>query len=204
MNAITSNGELSVHKSRQCIMKSAGLVDLRPASVDRVDSVFDLFHPVVAFQFWRYEFAAFAIRCEGSNTRVAFRSPSDWEPRNLCSVVVGSDWGVVARGQGGFEFDSEGDVVGVHSEVPFRVGSWCFALRNSLRVTHMSHACLGTSSQVLHVSGSNVHVFSNATIPPNLARVRVETCAKHGANITQNGDSARTVATVANCWGVAA
>jgi hypothetical protein len=129
--------------------------------------------------------------------------------------VVGSDWCGVGAGHGGFEFDSEGDVVGVHFFVfslePV-VGRGRFAsgfspasgLQPPACYTHMSHACLATSSQVLHVFGSNLHVFWEATRSPELARVGAQKRAKHGAKVPSVRDCGQTVRTCGQLWKVGA
>jgi hypothetical protein len=109
------------------VQAAAGIYSA-PASVDLVDRVLDLLYAFNPFEYWAYKLASFAACVLGSDTPVAFCFPSGWQPRYLVSAVVGSDRCVVGAGEGGFEFNSEGDFVCVHRSVPlwFEV---CFASR---------------------------------------------------------------------------
>jgi hypothetical protein len=109
------------------VQPAAGIYSA-PASVDLVDRVLDLLYAFNPFEYWAYKLASFAAGVLGSDAPVAFCFPSGWQPGYLVSVVVGSDRCVVGSGEGGFEFDSEGDFVCVHCRVPlwFEV---CFASR---------------------------------------------------------------------------
>ncbi len=193
-NQSCEGGRVAVPRNRY--MNSRSFVDPSSASVDRVECVFYLLQPVVAGQLRRYEFASLAVAAAGSNARIPFGFPTRGQPRNLRSVVVAADRRGVVGGHSRFEFDSKSDVVGVHFEVPFFVGSCCFASHVCVAITHMSHAFRGTSSQFLHVSGSNLHVFFQATRSPVLAQRRGKTCPEHGANITKPGHSRRRAASV--------
>ena len=177
MNAITSIGELTVHKSRQYIMEACRAVDPRIPRVDRVDRVLHLFHSGPSAKFGAYKLASFAAQIFRFDTRVAFCLPSRWQPRNLRSVVVRTNRCGVAGRQGRFEFDTEANFVGVHllssSLVGFVGRSRCVL---HSRMTHMSHAFRGSSSEQSHVSARNVHVFSGPTWTACLAHRRVQTC----------------------------
>ena len=118
-------------------VQSAGRVDSSSVFVDPVDRVFDLGEPRSSLQLRADKFAAFTIHHSRLNAAVAFGSPSGWQPRYLVASVVRSDRGRVAVGQGRFEFNSEGDLVGVHGSFPV---VWCvvgFEAPFASRVTHV-------------------------------------------------------------------
>lgn len=197
MNAITSIGELTVHKSRQYIMKPAAGVDLRAARVDRVDGILDLFQSLAASQLRADELAALPIHRFRPDAAVAFGSPTFGQPGDLVSAVVRSDRCRVAVWQGGFEFNSEGNLVGVHS-----FGSLCGWVVRSRggyrpRVTHMSHAFPRTSSQEKQLFAGISHVYAGRPWATGLARVASGKRAIKDADMTQQRDSSRPVATVA-------
>jgi len=183
MNANTSVGELTVHKSCQYIMQSAAGIYSAPASVDLVDRVLDLAYAFSPFEYWAYKLASFARGVLGSDTSVAFCFPSGWQPRYLVSAVVGSDRCVIGAGEGGFKFNSEGDFVCVHRSVPlwFEV---CFASR-FLRGDDTHEPCVSSNIQPIPACFSSNsacflggHRCPNITPPsrPNMLRITRRTC----------------------------
>ena len=127
-NQSCQGGCVSVPANRY--VQAAARIHSASASVDSVDRVLDLLYAFNPFEYWAYKLASFAAGVLGSDAAVAFCFPSGWQPGYLVSVVVGADRCVVGAGEGGFEFDSEGDFVCVHRCVPvwFEV---CFASRFS-------------------------------------------------------------------------
>jgi hypothetical protein len=174
-------------------VKPAAGVDPCSASVDRIDRVFDLFQSIAASQLRADKLAAFAVHRFWSDAAVAFGSPTFGQPGDLVSAVVRSDRRRVAVGQGGFEFNTEGNLVGVHQVVLFCV----LGSHHSLRVTHMSHAFPRTSSQEKQLFAGFSHVYSGHPWATCLARVASEKRATKDADMTQPRDSSRPLATVA-------
>ncbi len=149
-------------------VETATRVDPRSVFVDLVDRVFDLFEAFVPFQLGAYELASLSVGCFWFDARVAFCSPSGGKPRYLVSVVVGSDRCGVAIGQGGLEFDSEGDLVCVHRCLSAGVRFGC-RLRSPLRsrVTHEAlrferhpaeKACFSQSFRMFSAAPTNATV----------------------------------------------
>ncbi len=118
-------------------VQSAGWVDSSSVFVDPVDRLFDLGEPCGTLQLRADKFAAFAIHRSRLDAAVAFGSPSVWQPRHLVTSVVWSDRCGFTVGEGGFEFNSEGDLVGVHGSFPV---VWCVVWLEApfaSRVTHV-------------------------------------------------------------------
>ncbi len=121
-------------------VKPARFVDPRAAFFDRVDRGFYVSESFVAAKDRRYKFAWLASgRC--ADTSVAFCFPTRGQPGNRQAVVVSADRRGVGSGHVGFDFDAEGDVVGVHG--------WVSERRvNSFVECTWSHAFRNTSSEV--------------------------------------------------------
>jgi hypothetical protein len=111
--------------------------------------------------------------------------------------VVWSDRCGVAVGQGGFEFDSEGNLVGVHL-----FGSACvldFVMRRIVCValTHMSHAFGSSSSQEKQLFEGFSHVSERRPRATGFAPVAAWKQALNDADLRTGRDSSRPVATLA-------
>lgn len=98
-------------------VQSAAWVDSCSASADGVNGHFELLKPGDSAQFRADEFASLATRNQRADRTVVFCPPSFGQPGNLIPAVVRPNWRRIAGGQGGFEFDPEGNLVGVHREV---------------------------------------------------------------------------------------
>ena len=180
-NQSCQGGCVSVPANRY-VQTAAGIY-LATASVDLVDRVLDLSYAINPFEYWAYKLASFARVVFGSDTSVAFCFPSGWQPRYLVSAVVGSDRCVVGTGEGGFEFNSEGDFACVHRSVPlwFEV---CFASR-FLRRDDTHEPCVSRNIQPIPACFSSNsacflrgHRCPNITPPsrPNMLRITRRAC----------------------------
>jgi hypothetical protein len=110
-------------------------------------------------------------------------------------VVVGSDRCRVAVGQGGFEFDSEGDLVGVHLCLSVGVGRVC-RLRSLLRsrVTHEAQTCGEDPAAHACFDAAFSMFFDRPTVPQHGATVASKHAPNYRANEPPKRERAPTVA----------
>ena len=191
-NQPCEGGGVSVPGNRY--VQTAARANPSAASVDLVDRVFYLSYTVGPFEYRAYKLATFAASVLGSNTTVAFCFPSGWQPRYLGTAVVGSDRCVVGAWEGGFEFNSESDLVCVHRVVPVWL-KLCFATRR-LRCDNTHGAILFEEPQanfcmffpVIHM------FFKKPRVPQHYATVASKHVPHNQANMHAKRHGARTVA----------
>ena len=113
-------------------VQAARFVDPRAAFFDRVHRGLYVGESFVAAKDRRYELAWFASG-RRADAAVAFCFPTRGQPSDRQPVVVSADRRAVGAGHVGFDFDTEGDVVGVHS---------CVSKRRVIRFVDTHEPCV--------------------------------------------------------------
>ncbi len=113
----SQGGRVAVPSDRD--VKAAAFVNPSPACFDRVDRSLYVLKSVVAAKDRRYELGVLASD-RRADAAIAFCFPAFGQPSYRQAVVVSADRRGVVSGQVSFDFDTEGDVVGVHGWVSER------------------------------------------------------------------------------------